>query len=73
MMYPGCPKRKLWKKIAGLIAGTEGTFVSDTSSAAGGVFGWFLEAGRAGNFQKATDVFKRATAIVDRLTDIEKT
>jgi hypothetical protein len=69
----GLPEAEIMEKIGGLIAGTEGTFVSDTSSVAGGVFGWFLEAGSAGDFQKATDAFKRATAIVDRLTDIEKT
>ena len=43
--------------------------ISDTlSTEAGSVAGWFLEAGNAGDFQKAIDAFKRAAAIVDRLT-----
>ena len=60
------------EKICGLMAGTEGTSVSDTSSIAGRVFGWFLEAGGSGDFQKAADAFKRATAIIDKLIDIEE-
>ena len=60
------------EKIRAAKAGMEGTFVADTSSTdAGGVFGWFLEAGRAGDFQKASNAFKSAAAIVDRLADIE--
>ena len=30
----------------------------------GGIYGWFLEAGSVGDFQKASDAFKRAGAIV---------
>jgi hypothetical protein len=60
------------KKIRGAKAGTEGTFVADTSSTdLGGVFGWFIEAGTAGDFQKASNAFKSAAAIVDRLAEIE--
>ena len=60
------------KKIRGVKAGTEGTVVADTSSTdLGGVFGWFLEAGNAGDFQKASDAFRSAAAIVDRLANIE--
>jgi hypothetical protein len=59
---------ELSKKILGAKAGTEGTFVSDTlSTGEGGVYGWFLDAGMAGDFQKASDAFKRAAAIIDRL------
>jgi hypothetical protein len=29
----------------------------------GGVFGWFIEASNAGDFQKASNAFKRAAAI----------
>ena len=59
-------------KIRGIQAGTEGVAVADTSSADGGVLGWFMEAGAAGDFQKASVVFKSAAAIVDRLADIEQ-
>lgn len=56
------------KKIAGVKAGTEGTLIADTTStAAGSVYGWFWEAGRAGDFEKAADAFKGAAAIIDRL------
>jgi hypothetical protein len=56
------------KKIAGVKARTEGTLVADTSSTAlGTVYGWFLEAGGAGDFEKACNAFKGAAAIVDRL------
>jgi hypothetical protein len=58
-------------KIQGIQAGTEGVAVAETSSADGGVYGWFNEAGTAGDFQQASAVFKRASAIVDRLADIE--
>ena len=47
--------------------------VADTSSTGDrGVFAWFLEAGSAGDFQKAADAFKQAQAIVDRLAWLEK-
>jgi hypothetical protein len=35
-----------------------------------GVYGWFMEAGSAGDFQKASDAFERAGAIVDRLAGV---
>jgi hypothetical protein len=57
-------------KIYGVQAGTEGVTVADTSSADGGVMGWFIEAGNAGDFQKASAAFKGAAVIVDRLADI---
>ena len=37
----------------------------------GGVLGWFLAAGQAGDFQKASAAFKKAAAIIDRLVEIE--
>lgn len=62
------------KKILGAKAGTEGTFLADTSSTdLGSVYGWFLEAGNAGDFQKASNAFKSAAATVDRLAGIENT
>jgi hypothetical protein len=65
---------EILKKIAGVKAGTEGTLVSDTSSTAlGTVFGWFMEAGNAGDFQKAANAFKGAAAIVDRLAGLVAT
>ena len=59
------------KKIAGARAGTEGTNVADTlSTDEGSVYGWFFEAGAAGDFDKASDAFKRAEAIIDRLAGV---
>jgi hypothetical protein len=59
------------KKIAGARAGTEGTNVADTlSTDEGNVYGWFFEAGAAGHFDKASDAFKRAEAIIDRLAGV---
>jgi hypothetical protein len=59
------------KKIQAAKAGSEGTVIADTlSTGEGNVYGWFLEAGCAGDFEKAIDAFKRAEAIVDRLADI---
>ena len=62
------------KKIEAVKAGTEGIRVADTSSTdAGSVFGWFLEAGQSGDFVKAGTAFKSAAEIVDRLARIEGT
>jgi hypothetical protein len=48
-----------------LTAGAEGTFVADTTPTdAGSVFGWFLEAGSAGDFQKATEAIGKDQATV---------
>jgi hypothetical protein len=59
------------KKIAGVTAGAEGIIVADTASTdLGTIYGWFLEAGNAGDFQNAAKSFKGAAAIVDRLTKI---
>ncbi len=60
--------------MGGLTEGTEGELVSDTSStAAGTVYGWLLEAGAAGDFQKAAEAFKGAGTIIDKLLDVEQT
>ncbi len=47
-------------------------YVAETSPSEGGVYGRFLEAGQAGDFQKASAAFKGAAAIVDRLAEVEK-
>jgi hypothetical protein len=60
------------RKIEAAKTGTEGVLVADTlSTDAGSVFGWFLEAGQSGDFAKASDAFKSAAEIVDRLASIE--
>lgn len=49
------------KKILGAKAGTEGVRVAQTlSTDEGTIYGWLLEAGSSGDFQKASDAFKRA-------------
>jgi hypothetical protein len=59
------------EKIRGVKAGTEGTNVADTlSTASGTIYGWFLEMGVADDFQKAREVFKSASALIDRLAGI---
>lgn len=59
-------------KMEVMKAGKEGVWVADTKSTGeGGVFGWFLEAGAGGDFQKAADAFKKAEGIVERLLGIE--
>lgn len=49
----------------------EGTPVSDTPSTE--VYGWLLEAGASGDLQRASDAFKRAAAIIDKLAGAEPT
>jgi hypothetical protein len=69
---PIVSKAEILKKILAVKEGTEGTFVADTPSTdSGGVYGWFLELGSAGDFQKASNAFKNVGTIVDRLADIE--
>jgi hypothetical protein len=59
------------QKILDVKAGTEGAPIADTSfTNAGGVFGWFLEAGTSGDFEKASNAFKSAAAIFDRLAGV---
>ena len=71
MPLPVATVEEFAKKIAGARAGTEGTNVADTlSTDEGSVYGWFFEAGAAGDFDKACDAFKRAGAIIDRLAGV---
>lgn len=53
------------RKITAAKEGKEGMPVSDTPS--NEVFGWLFEAGASGDLDKASDAFKKASAIVDRL------
>jgi hypothetical protein len=61
---------ELSKKLLGVKAGTEGVPADTLSMEEAGIYGWLLEAGNAGDFQKASDAFKRAGAIVDRLAGV---
>jgi hypothetical protein len=59
------------RKLLAAKEGKEGTPVSDTPSTE--VYGWLLEAGMSGDLQKASDAFKRAAAIIDKLAGAEPT
>ena len=59
------------KKLLAAKEGKEGTSVSDTPSTE--VYGWLFEAGESGDLQKASDAFKRASAIIDKLAGAEPT
>jgi len=70
---PIISKAEILKKIEAAKAGMEGTLVADTRSAdSGTVYGWFIETGNAGDFEKASNAFKNAATIIDRLSDIQK-
>jgi len=62
------------RKVREATEGVQGSFeyVADRSSSSGDVYGWFLEAGSAGDFEKASNAFRQAVVIVDRLSVIEK-
>jgi hypothetical protein len=48
-------------------------YVADTlSTDPRGIYGWLLEMGNAGDFQKAVEVFEKAEAILDRLASDAK-
>jgi hypothetical protein len=67
----GASNAEIVGKIRAAQTGTEGILVSDTPSTnLGSVYGWFLEAGSAGDFKNAFEAFKKAAAIVDRLAEI---
>jgi hypothetical protein len=69
----GASTTQILKAIEAAKAGMEGTFVADKQSTESGtVYGWFIEAGYAGDFEKASHAFKNAATIVDRLADIQK-
>ncbi len=57
------------EKISSALATAPGSseHVADLGSRAGTVFGWLLEAGGAGDFAKAAELFARGAALVDRL------
>jgi hypothetical protein len=59
------------RKLLAAKEGKEGTPVSDTPSTE--VYGWLFEAGASGDLQKASDAFKRAAAIIDKLAGAEPT
>jgi hypothetical protein len=65
----GLTGAQMAERIAAVVTNTPGTFeyVADTRPTAGIVFGWLLELGAAGDFTRAADCFRRATAIIDRL------
>lgn len=67
----GLSSASVVEKIGDVQAGCSGTFdyVADTDPS--GVYGWLLELGTAGDFCKAVDVFKAATAIIERLARID--
>ena len=67
---PAVTVAELSKKILGVKAGTEGVYAHTLSMEEAGVYGWFMEASSAGDFQKASDAFERAGAIVDRLAGV---
>lgn len=66
----GLPRDQILNKLTKAINSGDGvTKVASTQSTAeGGVYGWLLELGRAGDFQEATKVFKKAADIVEKLT-----
>ena len=62
-MIAGLSPDELAEKLLGLMNGTEGQLVSDTSStAAGTMYGWLLEADEGGDSEKAVEAFKGAGA-----------
>jgi hypothetical protein len=68
---PVVSKAEILKKSEAAKAGIEGTFIADTPSTdLGTVYGWFIEAGRAGDFEKASNAFKDAATIIDRLANM---
>jgi len=62
---PEPTKAEASRKILAALEGREGTPVSDLPAKE--VCGWYLDAGRAGDFEKASAAFKKAAAIIDRL------
>jgi hypothetical protein len=66
-------KAEILKKIEDAKVEVEGTFVADTPSTdSGTLYGWFIEAGSSGDFEKASNAFKNAVTIIDRLADMRK-
>ena len=66
----GMDTNGIYAKVEQAIVHSQGTFVSASpTTQPGGVFGWLLEAGAAGDFQNAVSAFHKAAAIVDRLAN----
>jgi hypothetical protein len=66
----GLSATEVAKKLAATDANTPGAFelvASTTAKETGSLFGWLLETGNAGDFQRASEAFKAAATIVDRL------
>lgn len=65
----GLDTQGMLDKIAAAAAKTPGSFqyVAQTSTKDGGIFGWLLELGGAGDFLYAISAFRRANSILDRL------
>lgn len=68
---PVLTKAEVTRKLLAAKEGKEGTPVSDTPSTE--VYGWLFEAGASGDLHKASDAFKRAAAIIDKLAGAEPT
>lgn len=68
----GLDGNDMGRKLYAALSGASGTSeaVADTPTAAGGILAWFLEAGSAGDFRKAIEVFPRIMATLDRLATI---
>jgi hypothetical protein len=54
-----------------LYKGSAVTVAETSTTDAGGIFGWFLEAGTSGDFERAADAFKKAGGIIDRLAWVD--
>lgn len=68
----GLSGRQIAETISAVVSGTTSIAKSmaDTSSTReGSVYGWLLELGNAGDFTNATEAFKAAAVIVDRLIE----
>jgi len=71
----GLTPSQMVAKAKEAIAGHQGTFdyVSELAATTpGGVFGWLLEVGAAGDLLKAAQAFRDAVTIVDRLASLEE-
>ncbi|MDE2149255.1 MAG: hypothetical protein KGJ55_05350 [Gammaproteobacteria bacterium] len=69
----GLSEEQIAEQLKAASANVPGTFdlVADTKTKdPGSIFGWLLEMGSAGDFQRAADAFKVAAAIVDQLLNV---
>jgi len=73
IQIPSVSVAAVTEKIRSLKEGIEGVSVADASSADGGVLGWFMEVGSAGDFEKASAAFKMAAVIIEQLSATENT